>query len=211
MTGLVGVAWAILAADAGAADDIEASARARCTTEQNALRYNESKRGAEAEQLAAHYREMLATCLAKARKRIADERRQQQAIAEGQADGERRRQEAQASEEERARQERENFAQMRVKAEEGQRERERREHDPAFQREQLSESLCDAVWRRSCALASIAKEKKLAKRVGVVNLRLLQDKKEELRDAEEDIRNTQREMKERRFKPQPCKPPECDD
>lgn len=89
-------------------------------------------------------------------------------------------------------------------------ERERKEKDPAYQREKWSESLCDGVWRKKCALAAIAAEKKLAKRAGVVNLRLLQDQKEILKDAENDIREAQRELKAMKMKPLACKPAECE-
>ncbi|HXU02176.1 MAG TPA: hypothetical protein VN903_14520 [Polyangia bacterium] len=172
-----------MTADAGVADDVEAAAHAKCHILENVLKSNAGRPGREA--IADHDRQMLASCLANARKQIENERRQRQAEEDARVEAEKR----DAAED---------------------RERERKANDPVFQREALSESLCDATWRKKCALAAIAAEKKLSKRAGVVNLRLLQDQKEILRDAENDIREAQQELKAKKLKPLACKPAECE-
>jgi hypothetical protein len=186
MTTLLLVA-ALITSDAGAADDIEAAAHAGCVTQENVLKHSLGRPpGPERETLVNHNRMMLETCLANRRKHIEKERRERQADEENRVQAEQREQ-AEA------------------------RERERKENDPVYQREAISELLCGAIWRKRCALAAIAAEKKLAKRAGVVNLRVLQDNKEILKEAEDEIRENQRELKARHLKALACKPAECEE
>jgi hypothetical protein len=83
-------------------------------------------------------------------------------------------------------------------------EQERLLAEPRWSGPLLSALLCSAQHERDATSREIAKEKRLAREVGVVNLRLMGDYQDTLRDDDERIRSARQQLAQIKVKPMIC-------
>lgn len=81
---------------------------------------------------------------------------------------------------------------------------EQRSSDPAWTRPILTAMLCRATEEKRATLATVAKERRLAKQVGVIDLELMREYQNAIRDDDKEIETAKRELAARKLKPIGC-------